>query len=200
MTASASPPKSSPKSPSLHGIHHNAFVMWDPVATVRFYRDIMGFPLVHAITAKGWGQDDHADFAHIFFDIGNDTCMAFFYYFGVEKLNARSRDYVDNGRHTAFHCADAEELRAWRALLKEAGINVSPPVRHELIESIYFTDPNGYPLEIACPIRPMDRVDSEDAALTVAALIESVTVGDNTAEDMWRRKGALVAAHLEPAE
>lgn len=183
----------------LHGVNHAAFVMWDPVGTVKFYRDIMGFPLVHAITAKGWGQEGHADFAHIFFDIGGGNCMAFFYYFGVDKREQRSKDYVDNGRHTAFHCKTDEEMKAWRTHLKANGINVSPPVRHELIESIYFTDPNGYPLEITRPIRKLTAVDREDAELTVAAMLETIEKGDNTSLDMWRRKGAMVAQRFSDA-
>jgi catechol 2,3-dioxygenase-like lactoylglutathione lyase family enzyme len=176
------------------GINHNAFVMWDPAATVHFYRDIMGFPIAHAITAKGWGQDDHADFAHVFFDIGGENYAAFFYYFGVEPRDQRSKDYVGNGRHMALHCDTEEELTAWRAHLKAHDVNVSPAIRHELIESIYFTDPNGYPLEITRPMRPMDDVDAADAELTVAALLETIASGKPSAEDMWRRKGRMVAA------
>lgn len=179
--------------PAVDGIDHNAFVMWDPAATIRLYRDVLGFPIVHAITAKGWGQAGHADFAHIFFAVGNDTCMAFFYYFGVPPRDQRSRDYVGNGRHTAFRAASRDDLRRWRERLKAAGVNVSPPIEHELIESIYFTDPNGYPLEITCKLRDMTARDADDAALTVAALVESVEQGDNTAADMWRRKGRLLA-------
>jgi catechol 2,3-dioxygenase-like lactoylglutathione lyase family enzyme len=190
------------KALTLQGINHNAFVMWDPPATVRFYRDIMGFPLVHAITAKGWGQAGHPDFAHIFFDVGNATCMAFFYYFGAAARDQRSKDYVDNGRHTAFHCEARADLLRWRDHLKGHGVNVSPPIQHELIESIYFTDPNGYPLEITAPLRAMTAPDAADAALTVQALIDTINVGENSADDMWRRKADLVeqAQRAAPTE
>ncbi|WP_160299205.1 VOC family protein [Sphingomonas sp. SRS2] len=185
--------------PKTVGINHNAFVMWDPAATVKFYRDILGFPLVHAITAKGWGQDDHADFAHVFFDIGGGNYAAFFYYFDVEARDQRSKDYVGNGRHMALHCDTEEGLSAWHAHLKAHGVNVSPPIRHELIESIYFTDPNGYPLEITRPLRPMAAIDAADAELTVAALLETVATGNPSSADMWRRKGRMVAAALGQA-
>ena len=178
---------------ALRGIHHGAFVMWDPVKTVPFYRDLLGFPIVHVITAKGWGQGGHADFAHVFFDVGNKTCLAFFYYFGVPPRDERSRTFVENGRHTAFSVASRRELLAWSKRLIQAQVNVSPPVRHELVESIYFTDPNGYPLEITRAIRPMARKDAVDAALTVQGLLESVTIGADSAEDMWRRKARLVS-------
>jgi catechol 2,3-dioxygenase-like lactoylglutathione lyase family enzyme len=178
---------------ALQGIHHGAFVMWDPVKTVPFYRDVLGFPIVHTITAKGWGQGGHADFAHVFFDVGNRTCLAFFYYFGVPPRDESSKTFVENGRHTAFSIASEAELIAWRERLVQAGVNVSPPIRHELVESIYFTDPNGYPLEITRSIRPMTQNDALDAALTVQALVESVETGANSAQDMWQRKARLVS-------
>lgn len=182
-----------PPSTALQGIHHSAFVMWDPVKTIPFYRDVLGFPIIHVITAKGWGQGGHADFAHVFFDAGNRTCLAFFYYFGVPPRDERSKTFVENGRHTAFFVPDRTALLAWRKHLVRAQVNVSPPVRHELVESIYFTDPNGYPLEITRAIRPMVQKDALDARLTVQALLESVTTGASSAEDMWRRKGRLVS-------
>jgi catechol-2,3-dioxygenase len=96
----------------------------------------------------------------------------------------------------AFHCRSEPELIAWRKHLQENGVNVSPPVRHELIESIYFTDPNDYPLEITRPLRAMNELDATDAEMTVAALIESVATGRGSAEDMWLRKARLVEQSL----
>ena len=57
---------------------HAAFPTFDPAGTVRFYRDVLGFPVVHSICAAGWGPEDHPDFIHFFFDIGNDDRIAFF--------------------------------------------------------------------------------------------------------------------------
>ncbi len=42
--------------PILHGVDHTARPTWKLRETVHFYRDILGLPLVHAITAKGWGR------------------------------------------------------------------------------------------------------------------------------------------------
>ena len=66
----------------MRGVDHAAFPTFDPNATVRFYRDVLEFPVVHSICAAGWGPERHPDFIHFFFDIGNDDRLAFFYYFG----------------------------------------------------------------------------------------------------------------------
>ena len=49
----------------LRGVNHIALVSSDMARTVRFYRDVLGMPLVKTIELpNGLGQ-------HFFFDIGN---------------------------------------------------------------------------------------------------------------------------------
>jgi catechol 2,3-dioxygenase-like lactoylglutathione lyase family enzyme len=75
----------------VKGVDHAAFPTFDPAGTVHFYRDVLGFPVVHSICAVGWGPEDHPDFIHFYFDIGNDDRIAFFYYFGAEAFNQTGR-------------------------------------------------------------------------------------------------------------
>src|SRR3954468_4760050 len=74
-----------PASLGTFGAHHIAYPCWNPAETVRLYRDVLGFSMPHAITAKGWGPADHPDFVHFFFDVGNGNLLAFFSYLGWEK-------------------------------------------------------------------------------------------------------------------
>ena len=66
---------------------HTARPTWKLRETVRFYRDILGLPLVHVISARGWGPATHPDFLH-FFDSGRGSTIAFFYYLGSEEPEA----------------------------------------------------------------------------------------------------------------
>ena len=104
-------------------------------------------------------------------------------------------------RHTAWTAATPAELAAWRDRLKRHGVQVSEEIEHETIRSIYFRDPNGYPLEITLQARPLEAADIRDAELTIDAMCE--TFGDHdsaaTIEDMWRRKGAMVRALADEA-
>jgi catechol 2,3-dioxygenase-like lactoylglutathione lyase family enzyme len=193
---------SEPK-PALHGVHHTAFPTWKPKSTVRFYRDILGLEVRHAITAKGWGPEKHPDFLHFFFDAGNGSTIAFFYYIGTEPRPELTgpRGYLGNARHTAWTAETPAELTAWRDHLRKHGVQVSEEIEHETIRSIYFRDPNGYALEITMQARPLAAADIRDAELTIDAMCE--TFGDHegkaTIEDMWRRKGAMVRAIVEEA-
>ncbi len=189
---------------ALHGVHHTARPTWKLAETVTFYRDLLGLPLVHAISAKGWGPDDHADFLHFFFDSGNDSTIAFFYYIGTQRpdwLQVRSH-YQDRATHTAWRVRDEAELLQWRARVEAVGIPLRYQIRHEVIESIYFNDPNDYPIEITWQIRPFGPADAADAQRTLEAAmaIEQGHAGQDWTgiEPVWQRKAAGLAQAADP--
>lgn len=190
----------------LHGVHHTARPTWKLAETVRFYRDLLGLPLVHAISAKGWGPDDHADFLHFFFDSGNGSTIAFFYYIGTERpdwLQVRSH-YQDRATHTAWRVRDEAELLQWRKRVEAVGIPLRYQIRHEVIESIYFNDPNGYPIEITWQMRPFNDADAEDARLTIEAGIAMEQKRDAggefvAIEPVWQHKGARLGNETRDA-
>ncbi|MFE3666996.1 VOC family protein [Streptomyces sp. NPDC059164] len=181
---------------SLQGVDHLAHVTWDPDATVLFYRDALGLPLVHAVTGTGWLSESFPDFVHFFFGLGKGNHLAFFYFFDLPQDQAPD-DLMHRSRHLALRVETEEELLAWRRKLKAAGIRVTPPLAHEMIESIYFDDPNGIQLEITRPLREFGDVDARDAALTVAALTDVVRKGDPSLKATWQRKGELIADRFE---
>jgi catechol 2,3-dioxygenase-like lactoylglutathione lyase family enzyme len=197
-------PRIKPLTPKLHGVDHTAHPTWKLKETVEFYRDVMGLSLVHAITAKGWGREkeQHADFLHIFFDSGNGSNIAFFYYIGTSQPEALKvpKGYMSMANHTAWSVETMDDLMAWKERLRSFGVSVSDEVRHETIESIYFRDPNFYPIEITLPLRKLDKLDAADASLTVQAAVELETAGGwDTIEAMWKRKAELVQQRMNAA-
>jgi catechol 2,3-dioxygenase-like lactoylglutathione lyase family enzyme len=187
--------------PRLRGVHHTARPTWNLAETVEFYRDIMGLDIVHAISARGWGPETHPDFLHFFFDSGQGSTIAFFYYLRTDKPveEVEQGSWLYNSVHTAWQVGSREELLAWRERLEGHGLNVMQ-VSHEIIESIYVTDPNGYGIEIAWQTRPMNRFDASDAAMTLEAAIQIETEQGrriDTVDEVWQRKGALVDKFVE---
>jgi catechol 2,3-dioxygenase-like lactoylglutathione lyase family enzyme len=189
----------------LNGVDHSARPTWKLRETVEFYRDKLGLPLVHAITAKGWGRakEPHADFIHFFFDAGKGCTIAFFYYIGTKQPPELMvpRGYMAMANHTAWSVETEADLLAWQARLEAAGVQVSQFIKHEILESIYFRDPNFYPLEITRPLRAVERLDGVDAELTIAAALELADAGGWTnIEQLWRLKAQHVAVHQSRQE
>ena len=53
-------------------------------------------------------------------------------------------------QHIAFKIDSLEELEASKQRLESEGIDVLGPTEHTIFKSIYFFDPNGHRLELAC--------------------------------------------------
>jgi len=191
------------------GVDHVAFPTFDPAATVRFYRDTLGFPVVHSICAAGWGPDDHPDFIHFFFDIGHRDRLAFFYYFGLEKpdvsqgkgdvharFSADTPDWFVRSRHLALHVNSQEHLLEYRRRLDASEWPVEMQIQHETIESIYTHDPNGYMVEVTRALRPVTAQEDLDASLTIDALVDIAGPGASM-DALLLRKAELIAARAE---
>ena len=188
----------------VRGVDHVAYPTFDPAATVKFYRDVLGFPVVHSICAAGWGPEKHPDFIHFFFDIGNDDRLAFFYYFGLEPLgggpqgDAYSRFGDDvplffiRSRHLAIHVDSYEDLMEYRRRLDDSEWPVEMQIQHETIESIYTHDPNGYMIELTRAMRPVTPQEDLDANLTIDALLDVVADPDPSFGKLLARKAELI--------
>ncbi|MBA4021752.1 MAG: VOC family protein [Gordonia sp.] len=189
---------------TVRGVDHVAYPTFDPAGTVRFYRDVLGFPVVHSICAAGWGPDKHPDFIHFFFDIGNDDRLAFFYYFGLEPFeggpqgDSYSRFAEDvpiffiRSRHLAIHVDNEEDLLEYRRRLDGSDWPVEMQIQHETIESIYTHDPNGYMIEITRAMRAVTPQEDLDANLTIDALIDVVSQPNPSMGALLSRKAEMI--------
>jgi catechol 2,3-dioxygenase-like lactoylglutathione lyase family enzyme len=176
----------------LVGVDHVAYVTWNLEETVHFYRDVLGFPFAHCILAPGWGNNGHPDFAHLFFDLGAGARLAFFYYFGVpDYQDPNLTELLRKGRHLALLVDTEEELDDYERRLEAVGHD-HYRYKHELIESLYMTDPNGYHIEITRKLRPLLEADTQDAELTLEALIEISRDPEPSIEKVWDRKADLI--------
>jgi catechol 2,3-dioxygenase-like lactoylglutathione lyase family enzyme len=128
------------------GIHHLAMATNDMDKTVRFYRDILGMPLVATTGNRPPGR-----YRHYFFQLGPQQTIAFFEWPGMLEefhkpagMPARGRVQFD---HVAFGVASVAELEKLRHALQDKGVDVTEVIDHGFCQSIYFTDPNGIALE-----------------------------------------------------
>ena len=129
---------------SARGVHHIALICSDVERTVRFYQDLLEFPLTEIFENR-----DYKGSNHFFFDIGNGNLLAFFDFPGLD-LGPYAE--VLGGLH---HMAISVEPAKWERLkhkLDEAGV----PYQMESGTSIYFRDPDGARMElIADPLGEM---------------------------------------------
>ena len=139
------------------GIDHLAFVTDDLPATMDFYTRVLGMQLVHVRRVpyeRDRGQPPYENLRHYFFNMGNDTLLAFFEY--PKGLARSNRDLPGGMQHVAFH-VPAERFDAMIEHVKSCGVAVIGPVPlGGRFWSAYFFDPNGIRLEIATSRAPAE--------------------------------------------
>ena len=130
--------------PSARGLHHFAVLCSDVERTVRFYQEVLEFPLTEIFENR-----DYKGSNHFFFDIGNGNLLAFFDFPGLD-LGPYAE--VLGGLH---HIAISVEPDRWEQLksnLRAADVDY----QEESGTSVYFRDPDGTRLElIADPLGQM---------------------------------------------
>lgn len=134
---------------TLQGVDHLALVTDDMKKTIAFYTEALGMRLVHVRRvpyAPERGQPPYDNCPHYFFDMGNQSLLAFFEY--PKDAPRGNRDALGGMQHVAFHVDRANFERA-RERLKAHGLEVLGPFHlGDRFYSIYFFDPNGIRLEI----------------------------------------------------
>ena len=129
---------------SARGVHHTALLSSNVEQTVRFYQDVLGFPLTDIFENR-----DYPGSNHFFFDIGNGNLLAFF---DFPDLGLGPYAEVLGGLHHIAISMTPNEWEQAKARLDDAGV----PYQSESGTSIYFRDPDGARLElIADPLGEM---------------------------------------------
>ena len=139
------------------GVHHLALTTEDMQMTTDFYVKVVGMPLVHAMKvppgvgtgAGNRGNPPYEEIRHYFFDIGNDSLLAFFEIPKGEKKQS-DRDDIGGMQHCAFTVTPTK-MEEMRARFDAAGVAYDGPVAIlPGLVSMYFKDPNGIRLEACC--------------------------------------------------
>ena len=173
---------------ATRGVHHLALTTEDMKTTTDFYVRIVGMPLVHAMKVPAGlgtgpgnrGNPPYERIRHYFFDMGNDSLLAFFEIPAGAEPEAK-RDAIGGMQHCAF-AVTPRNLIKLRRRLKANGVPYTGPVDIlPGLKSIYFYDPNGIRLEACC------QPGAGDEPTVVSSLLQSNPVA---ASELRTLKGA----------
>ena len=179
---------------ATRGIHHLALNTEDMKLTIDYYVDVLGMKLVHAMKIppglgagpNNRGNPPYENLRHYFFDMGNDSLLAFFEMPKGEK-QVGDRDAIAAMQHVSFSMLP-DAFEALQLRLKERDIDTIGPL--EVLPgvfSVYFFDPNGIRLEASC--QPADgkmpRIATAATQTKSQARAELATLTD---DDDWINK------------
>lgn len=138
--------------PNLSGIHHVAYRCRDAKETTEFYQRVMGMDFDIAFAENEVPSTGEYDpYMHIFLNAGGGNILAFFE-LPEQPDMGKDPNTPEWVQHIAFKVETLDELLAAKTNAEAEGLEVLGPTHHGIFKSIYFFDPNGHRLEIACDI------------------------------------------------
>jgi len=153
------------KPPAVSSVHHLAFRCRDAEETRRFYEDVLGLELTAALALdEVSGTNAHERYMHLFFRMTGGDFVAFF----------DAPDHLDDPRqfdrkwgfdqHFALAVDSREDLLAFQARIREAGVTCLGPLDHHFCQSIYFYDPNGVQVELTWRVPEHEAIMADEKA------------------------------------
>lgn len=146
----------------ITGAHHTCYTVKDMARSLAFYRDLLGFEIVHErpeVTSKYFrdiiGFPDSIVHAVLLAIPGTDHHLELFQYKHPEGIAQDLTPNNPGSSHIAYH---VDDLRALYKYLKDAGVDgfISPPIYlnegpNEGGWALYLRDPDGIPMELFQP-------------------------------------------------
>ncbi len=141
----------------IEQIHHVAYRCKDAKETVEWYVDKLKMDFVLAIAEDHVPSTKAPDpYMHVFMDAGNGNVLAFFELPTYPEMG-RDENTPKWCQHIAFKVKDRDTLIEYKSHLESKGVDVLGVTNHSIFHSIYFYDPNGHRLELACPDENEDK-------------------------------------------
>jgi catechol 2,3-dioxygenase-like lactoylglutathione lyase family enzyme len=126
------------------GVHHITFVGSNREATIDFYEGVLGMPLIFEQPNLDVPEENH-----LYFDAGDGRLITFFVRPTRVNDPEPNPQGIGNLHHLALNVSRATYTQVARRL-DERGIWNTGPIDRGFMDSIYFRDPNGQLLELAC--------------------------------------------------
>lgn len=128
----------------VQGVHHITFVGSNRETTIDFYQNVLGMPLVFEQPNL-----DVPDETHLYFDPGDGRLITFFVRPTQSDDSTPNPTGIGNLHHLALTVSRATYTQVAQRL-NERGIWNTGNIDRGFMDSIYFRDPNGQLLELAC--------------------------------------------------
>jgi glyoxylase I family protein len=143
--------------PILSRIHHVAYRCKDAKETVEWYSRVLGMTYTTAFAEDHVpSTGEHDPYMHVFLDCGGGNVVAFFELPNQPEMG-RDEKTPDWVQHLAFKVSDEAALLTAKIHIVGQGVDVLGPTFHGIFKSIYFFDPNGHRLELACDIGTQEQ-------------------------------------------
>ncbi len=160
----------------VQGVHHITFVGSNRETIIDFYQNVLGMRFVFEQPNL-----DVSEETHLYFDPGDGRLITFFVRPTRTDDPAPNPEGIGNLHHLAYNVSRATYTQVAQRL-NERDIWNTGNIDRGFMDSIYFRDPNGQLLEMACyKFLPPDGYSVADVLATAHRL--RLAAGDYAIED-----------------
>jgi len=185
----------------VQGVHHLTFVGSNRQAVIDFYHGILGMRMV-----LDQPNLDVPGEEHLYFDPGDGRLLTYFVRPTRENDEAPNPEEIGNLHHMALTVSRAVYTQVVERL-RDLGIENTGPIDRGFMDSIYFRDPNGQRLELACykfvPPEGFTYADVLAAAHRIRVAAGDYNVADRhlaeAIKELSQRKESIVPVSPLPA-
>ena len=128
----------------VQGVHHITMIGADRQTSIDFWEGVLGMPLLFEQPNL-----DVPEETHLYFDPGDGVLMTIFTREDRKVDNSPNPEGIGNLHHIAFTVSRATYKQV-AARLDERGIKHTMEIDRGFMDSIYFRDPLGQLIELAC--------------------------------------------------
>ncbi len=161
----------------VQGVHHVTIKGADRQSTIDFWEGVLGMPFVF-----DQPNLDQPGEGHLYFDPGDGRLITVFTHEARKPPRRRAPVEVGSGHHLAFAVSLATFRQAVERL-DAGGIKHSGPQDRGFMDSIYFEDPCGLLVELAC-YKFAPPMGCSHADVMIEAHRRRVAVGDHHIQEV----------------
>ncbi|TVR72226.1 MAG: VOC family protein [Sphaerobacteraceae bacterium] len=157
------------------GVHHITLIGSNKEDVVNFYEGVLGMPFIFEQPNL-----DVPEESHLYFDPGDGCLITYFVRTDRETDPTQVPEVTGATHHIAYSVSKETYDRAAKGL-EELGYPNTGEIDRGFMDSLYFHDPNGHRIELACY-----KVDAPEGYTMVDVLIKAhelrVAQGDHAIE------------------
>ena len=142
--------------PAIRSIRHISFRCFDAEETREFYEDFLGLEFVAALPVEVEVNGKATEALHIFFRMADGDFIAF--YDIPEDVDPKMFQFDPMELHLGMKVPSEAAMMNWLERLKARGLKYLGPMDHDMVQSIYFQDPNGLWLEVTYQVPDHEEI------------------------------------------
>lgn len=142
--------------PAIKSLRHMSFRCFDAEETRAFYEDFLGLEFSAAVPVEVELNGKTVDALNIYFRMADGDFITF--YDIPEDVAPTTFELDPMELHLGMKVESEEAMMKWADRLKDKGLFYLGPMDHDMVQSIYFQDPNGIWLEVTYQVPDHEQI------------------------------------------